>query len=105
MAAQESQRPRGRLHVVVCRDVVLDQNRNPMQRTADMSPAALVVEVLRDGYGIWICLDYRVKQRVQGRNAPEITFYQILAAYLTRSHCGLKLGNALFNKVKTAMAR
>src|SRR6266568_2892792 len=48
MVAVDRQRSRRGLHVVVSRDVVLDQNGNPMERTTHLSLAALVVQMLRD---------------------------------------------------------
>ncbi len=36
-----------------------------MKRTANVSVTPLLIELLRDAYGEWICLDYRMQQRVE----------------------------------------
>ena len=50
-----------------------------MERTAHHPLTALIVEMLGDGYGIWICLNYRVKQRIQRLDTVEVTLHQIFA--------------------------
>ena len=52
-AAKQRKRSRGRLHTIVSRDVVLHQNGNAVKRATDVSSAALTIEMLRDGDGIW----------------------------------------------------
>ena len=71
-----------------------------MERTTNMSVTPLFIELLGDAYGDWICLDYRMQQRVERLDAIQVAPHQPCAGQLTRSHCGLKLGDCRLNKLE-----
>ena len=71
-----------------------------MERTTNMSVTPLFIELLGDAYGDWICLDYRMQQRVERLDAIQVVPHQVCAGQLTRSHCGLKLGDCRLNKLE-----
>ena len=73
VAAVKRQRARRGLHVVVRRDVVFDQQRNSMQRSADVTGFALVIETGCNRDRIGVRFDHRVQRRIQLLDAIQIT--------------------------------
>ena len=43
-----------------------------MERTTNMSVTPLLIELLGDAYGDWICLDHRMQQRVERLDAIQV---------------------------------
>ena len=71
-----------------------------MERTTNVSVAPFLIELLGDAYGDWICLDYRMQQWIERVDTIQVVPHQVCAGQLTRSHCGLKLGNCRLNKLE-----
>src|SRR5438874_10049362 len=90
------------LHLVISCDVVLDKKRDAMERTTNLSSAAFVIEPCGDRDRIRIQLNHRVQQRIERLDASDVILRQFPARQLAGRHGTLKLGNTLFNKVKTA---
>ena len=78
-------------------DIVLEHNRQSVQRAAELTRLALGVELSGDGQSIGIDFDNRVQARpvlVDGGDAGEIDFYKTLAGQLTTSEFLDDFGNA-----------
>src|SRR5437762_13898986 len=90
------------LHLVISCDVVLDEKRNAMARTTNLSSAAFVIELTSDSNCIGIYLDDGVQQRLKRLHASDVTLRQLPACQLGGSHQGLKLRNRGFNKLFVA---
>ena len=49
-----------------------------MERTTNVSVTPLFIELLGDAYGDWICLDYRMQQRVERLDAIQVAPHQVV---------------------------
>ncbi len=85
-AADERERARRRLHRVVGRDVVLEQDRDPVQRTAAPAGPSLGITPGGDRQGVGVGLDDRVQKGVQASDAVEVCLGQLDAAQRARRH-------------------
>ena len=50
-----------RLHRIRSRDIVLNQDRYPVQRATDFSGLAFTVEILGDRHRVWVQFDHRTQ--------------------------------------------
>ena len=95
-AADERQRTGRRLHLIVGRDVVFEENRDAVQWTTQAA-AALRVEPRRGRFGIRVRFNDGVQQRIQIRDALEITARELLTCERTGDHHRLKLRDGRFH--------
>ena len=85
-AADERERARRRLHRVVGRDVVLEQDRDPVQRTAAPAGPSLGITPGGDLQGVGVGLDDRVQKGIEASDAVEVCLGQLDAAQRARRH-------------------
>ena len=100
--AAQRERASGRWHVARV-EVVLQQHRDPVQRSARSACLALRVECTRRGRGIWIEEDDGVQPRarlVVGVDALGVHPHQLLRRHLPRGHRRLQLADALLGDVE-----
>ena len=76
-----------------------------MERTADVTGFALVVQAGRNRDRVRIRFDHRVQSRVQLLNPIEITLDEIFCGELASRHCRLQLRNRRLNKRKIASGK
>ncbi len=76
-----------------------------MERPADMTGSALIVETSRDRNRVRIGFNHRVQCRIERLNAIQIAKHEIPARELAVCHGRLQLRNRRFYKWKTASAK
>ena len=102
--ADERERPGGGLHLVAGVDVVLEQHRDPVQRSEDLALGAHVVGVLRHPQRIGVELDDAVDVRpvlVERHDAIDVVLRQLDRGQCSRCHLGLKLRHCFFVVVRS----
>src|SRR6185503_237424 len=95
--ADECERTGGRLLSIAGVDVVLEQNRNAVQRPARSAASSLLIELSSDVPRIRIQLNDRaqIEPLVDQLDSAQINFEQLLRAELMRRHERLQLPDAL----------
>ena len=92
-AADEGERAGGGLHRVVRRDVVLDQDRDAVERPAELAGPPFAVAPGGDADGRRVRLDDGTECRIEGRDPGEVGHRQLAARELTRFHEALEPGD------------
>ena len=90
-AADQGERAGRRLHAVAGRDVVLDQDGDPVEGTARAAGPPLGVTPGGDRRGVGVGLDDGVEDRVQALDPPEVGRGQLRAAEPAVGHQRLEL--------------
>src|SRR6266481_10199376 len=76
-----------------------------MERTADMSRPAFVIELGGDRNRIRICFDNRMQQRIERLDATNVPLRQVPARELAGRHRILKFEDTFLDEIKTAGRR
>jgi hypothetical protein len=79
-------------HRVVGVDVVLQENRDAVERSPEAPSTSLVVESGRDAERLRFGLDHRAEGRIEARDLAEVCLRQLATAQLAGAHELLKLG-------------
>ena len=95
MRSIERERPRGGHHSIARVDVVLDENRNPVERAAGALLRALRVEGVSDGDRVGIDLDDRMERR-----ATAIDFFDAIELHLRNLVSGIAAAGHPFLKLR-----
>src|SRR4029077_17379055 len=74
-------------------NVVLEQNRDAMERTANLPGPALLVASLGNLKRVAICFDNGMQQRIELGDAFQVIFHQLAAGKCPRSHEPPEFGN------------
>ena len=85
-AAEQGQRPRRRLHLVVGRDVVLEQDRDPVQRTAGSAGTSFRVPTVGDRQRLGVRLDDGVEEGIESFDPPQVGLGQLGRGERARRH-------------------
>src|SRR4029077_4075753 len=79
LTKQKGEGARGRLHTVMRSNVILEQNRDAVERTTNLPGLALLVALLGNLKRVAICFDNGIQQWIELGDSFQVVFHQFAA--------------------------